>query len=85
MLEIVRTTTFTGTSKIGDVPVKMFTATINTETPEEMGFNHWVVNYPLYKPNREVIGLEEKDFENQAFLFQEQLIAEKKAREEQAV
>lgn len=82
MLEIVKTTTFTGNSKIGDVIAKTFTATINTETPEEMGLNHWIVNYSVYGLNRDAVRAEEKIFEDQAYEFQQQLIAEKKAREE---
>ena len=81
MLEIVKTTTFTGSSKIGETIVKMFTATVNTESPEEMTLNHWVVNYPVYKANRTAIGLEEVEFEDQAYAFQQQLIDEKKALE----
>lgn len=77
MLEIVKTTTFTGTSKIDDVAVKIFSATINTMNPEEMAFNHYVVNYELYKNNRSSISVEQTSFEDAAYLFQEQLIAEK--------
>lgn len=85
MLEIVKTTTFTGTSKIGDTVVKTFTATVNTENPEDMTLNHWVVNYPVYKENRSAVALEEVDFEDQAYAFQQALIDEKKARDTQAV
>ena len=77
MLEVVKTTTFTGSSKIGDTVLKMFTATINTETPEEMGLNHWVVNYPLYGPNRAAVAADEVVFEDMAYAFQQQLIDEK--------
>lgn len=77
MLEIVKTTTFTGTSKIGDVAVKIFSATINTSTPEEMVFNHYVLNYDIYKSNRAVIGAEQLQFEDTAYVFQDHLIAEK--------
>jgi len=79
MLEVVKTTTFTGSSKIGDTVLKMFTATINTETPEEMGLNHWVVNYPLYGPNRAAVAADEVAFEDMAYAFQQQLIDEKNA------
>ena len=79
MLNIVKTTTFTGNSKIGDVIVKTFTANVNTENPEQMTFNHWVVNYDVYKPNRDAIALEEKAFEDSAYAFQQQLIDEKQA------
>lgn len=79
MLEVVKTTTFTGQSKIGDVIAKTFTATINTETPEEISLNHWVVNYPLYGPNRAAVAADEVVFEDMAYAFQQQLIDEKNA------
>ena len=80
MLEIVKTTTFSGTSKIGEVVAKIFTATINTETPEDMAFNHYVVNYELYKGNRTTISNEQVEFEDAAYAFQDQLITEKEAQ-----
>lgn len=76
MLEIIKTTTFTGTSKIGEAPAKVFSATINTANPEEMSFNHYVVSYALYKQNRSAIGAEQLQFEDAAYAFQDQLITE---------
>ncbi len=76
MLEIVKTTTFTGNSKIGEVAAKIFTATINTETPEDMVLNHYVVNYELYKGNRTTISNDQIEFEDAAYAFQDQLITE---------
>ena len=80
MLDITKTITFTGTSKIGEATVKIFTATINTANPEEMPFNHYVVDYVLYKANRAVISAEQLEFEDAAYAFQDQLIAEKEAQ-----
>ncbi|PKM87503.1 MAG: hypothetical protein CVU87_09480 [Firmicutes bacterium HGW-Firmicutes-12] len=77
MLEIIKTTTFTGTAKIGEVAAKVFSATINTANPEDMSFNHYVVKYDLYKANRAAIGAEQSAFEDAAYTFQDQLIAEK--------
>lgn len=79
MLEIVKTTTFSGTAKIGEAAAKMFGATINTANPEDMSFNHYVVNYELYKSNRAAIGAEQIIFEDAAYAFQDALIAEKAA------
>lgn len=80
MLEIVKETKFRGVSKIGDTAAKMFEATINTVSPETMSFNHYVVNYELYKANRAAIGAEQLAFEDTAYDFQDQLIAEKAAQ-----
>jgi len=80
MLEITKETIIKGTSKVGDAAVKMFEARINTSNPETMAFNHYVVNNDLYKPNRKAIGAEESQFEDVAYDFQDQLIAEKAAQ-----
>ena len=76
MLEIIKETKFKGTSKVGEVTAKIFEATINTASPETMTFNHYVVNYEIYKSNRAAIGTEQLAFEDAAYAFQDQLIAE---------
>lgn len=80
MLEIIKETKFRGTAKVGDSAAKMFEATINTANPENMSFNHYIVNYELYKSNRSAIGAEQLAFEDAAYLFQDQLIAEQVAQ-----
>jgi hypothetical protein len=80
MLEIIKETKFRGTSKVGEAAAKMFEATINTASPENMSFNHYVVNYELYKANRATIGAEQLQFEDAAYTFQDQLIAEQAAQ-----
>jgi len=80
MLEIIKETKFRGTSKVGEAAAKMFEATINTANPGDMKFNHYIVNYELYKANRAVIGTEQLQFEDAAYAFQGRLIAEKAAQ-----
>lgn len=80
MLEIIKETKFRGTAKVGDSAAKMFEATINTASPETMTFNHYVVNYEIYKANRATIGAEQLAFEDAAYAFQDQLIAEQAAQ-----
>jgi hypothetical protein len=80
MLEIIKETIFRGTSKVGDAAAKMFEARINTANPENITFNHYVANYDLYKSNRAAIGAEQSTFEDTAYAFQDQLIAEQAAK-----
>jgi len=80
MLEIIKETTFKGMSKVGDATAKMFEARINTANPETIAFNHYVINYELYKANRAAIGVEQSTFEDTAYAFQDQLIAEQAAQ-----
>lgn len=74
MLEIVKTTQFRGSAKIGETVAKVFEATINTETPESMTMNSYIVNYELYKNNRAAISAEQITFEDTVYAFQESLI-----------
>lgn len=76
MLNITKTTQFRGESKIGEVVAKVFEATINTTNPENMTFNNYIINYDLYKSNRTAIATEQTQFEDAAYAFQAQLIAE---------
>lgn len=76
MLNITKTTNFKGESKINDTLAKVFEATINTAAPENMTMSGYIVNYELYKANREAIATEQTQFEDQAYAFQAQLIAE---------
>jgi len=76
MLNITKTTQFRGESKIGEATAKVFEATINTANPESMTFNNYIVNYDLYKNNRAAIATEQTKFEDEAYTFQAQLIAE---------
>ena len=80
MLEITKETIFRGTSKVGDAAAKMFEARINTASPETIAFNHYVVQYDIYKSNRSAIAAEQLAFEDVAYSFQDQLIAEKAAQ-----
>lgn len=77
MLEINKEIKVKGVSKIGDASAKVFEATINTVNPETMTFNHYVTNYELYKTNRVLINGEQLQFEDAAYLLQDQLISEK--------
>lgn len=80
MLNITKTTQFRGESKIGETAAKMFEATINTANPENMTLNSYVINYDLYKSNRSAIAADQAAFEDVAYAFQDQLIAEKAAQ-----
>lgn len=80
MLNITKTTQFKGESKINDTLAKVFEATINTEAPESMTMNSYIVNYELYKSNRSAIAADQAAFEDAAYVFQDQLITEKAAQ-----
>ena len=80
MLEISKTTQFKGNSKIGNEVAKVFDATINTATPENLTLNNYVINYELYKANRALIAADQTAFEDAVYALQEALIADKAAQ-----
>lgn len=74
MLEIVKTTQFRGNSKVGTEVAKVFEATVNTTSPENLTMNSYIVNYDLYKLNRAAISAEQIEFEDAVYAFQESLM-----------
>jgi hypothetical protein len=80
MLEVNKEIKLKGVSKIGDISAKAFEATINTITPKSMVFNHYIMNYDVYKPNRAAVTADQSAFEDSAYALQEQLIAEQAAK-----
>lgn len=74
MLEIIKTTQFNGVSKVEKETVKGFNATINTADPENLTISNYVVDYALYKVNREAVAADERAFEDAVYAFQEGLL-----------
>ena len=74
MLTTTKTTQFRGESKIGEAAAKIFEATINTASPENLTLNGYVVNYDLYKSNRSAVAVDQAAFEDAVYAFQESLM-----------
>jgi len=74
MLEINKSISIIGNSKIGTELVKVFDAKINENEPENMTLNSYIANYELYKTNRSAVTLEQTEFEDMVYELQESLI-----------
>lgn len=75
MLEINKSITLIGNSKVNDVLVKVFDAKINENDPENLTINNYVTNYELYKANRTAIATEQAQFEDAVYKIQEEMLA----------
>lgn len=68
----------TNKSTIDGKLVKSFQAVVDTQNPENLRFSHsTVLDQALYKANRAEIRKDESDFEDEAYAFQDDLMAER--------
>ncbi|MDO5433319.1 hypothetical protein [Eubacterium sp.] len=68
----------TNKSTIDGKLVKSFQAVVDTQNPETLRFSHsTILDQELYKANRAEIRKDESDFEDEAYTFQDSLIAER--------
>lgn len=80
MLTIRKTIQFHGESKINDIPVKFYNATITEDNPEGLMINSNVANNDLHRSNRAAIAADESAFEDAVYAFKDKLIAEQAAQ-----
>jgi len=73
MLEINKSISLIGNSKVGEKIAKVFDAKINEKEPENLVINSYIVDYELYKANRATITSEQTEFENTVYAIQESL------------
>lgn len=73
-LETTKIIKLTGNSKINDVVVKTFDATIGTSDPDKLSLNNYVQNYTIYKDNRAEVASDQLEFENIVYSLQDELI-----------
>ena len=71
MLKINKTTNFRGESKVGDVTMVVFNASVNSDVPEEASMDSYTTNQPLYRANREIASTDRIAFEDEVYAFQQ--------------
>ena len=81
MLEIKKNITITGESMVDGKQAEGYSATINSDNPEDITFSSWQTDKDLYKANRTQCRKDKADFEDTAYLVQDEMIAEKAAEE----
>lgn len=73
---IKKNITLTATCKIDGKDVAGYSATINSENPEDMNLSDWQINKTLYKSNRIQCRKDQAEFEDAAYTLQDQMISE---------
>lgn len=79
MLTMKKKITLDGFSTVGEVKVMGFRAEIDSDNPENMTFSSWPIDKAAYKEHRVEVRADEAAFEDEAYLIQDEMIAEKAA------
>lgn len=74
-LEIKKSLTLNGTSKIDGVAAERYTAVINSDKPEDMTISSYQMDKNVYKANRVQCRLDSAEFEEAAYALQDEMIA----------
>lgn len=73
MLEIRKQITILGESKVDGKTAEKYSATIDDADPKTMSISRWKANEDLYKENREQCRKDYAEFEDTAYLLQEEM------------
>lgn len=76
MLIKKKSTTIEGRSVVDDVEIAGFRASIDSDNPDDMVISVWQSNKSAYKANRDVARADQADFEDYAYIVQDELKAE---------
>lgn len=75
MLTTTKSITITGNSKIGDVVAESYSATINSDNPEDITLSSWQQDKATYKANRAQCRKDSAEFEDLAYQLQDEMLA----------
>lgn len=81
MLNMKKSVTLTGESVIDGKQAEGYSATINSENPEDMNLSSWQQDKALYKANRTQCRQDAAEFEDAAYALQDEMIAAMTAQE----
>lgn len=76
MLNISKVFNITGHSVIDGVEAIVFTASIDSNAPQNMSINYFQSNIEKYKNNRVACHADQKEFEEYVYALQDELLAE---------
>ena len=80
MLQIVeKRTTIEGKSVINNIVAENYSASINSNNPEDISFSTYQVDKEVYKANRAQCRKDRAEFEDMAYTLQDQMIKEEEA------
>lgn len=73
---IKKNITLQGTSQIDGKDVEGYSATINSDNPEDINISSWQINKSLYKANRVQCRADQAEFEDFAYTEQDKMLLE---------
>ena len=76
MLKTTQKTTLKGESVIDGIVVSVFTASIDSEDPNQITFSSTQINKTVYKENRVAVRADEAEFEDYAYALQDEMLGE---------
>lgn len=77
MLKMNKAVTINGTSQIGGVIAETFSATINSDNPDNMSLTSYIQNTKTYRENQTQCDKDAAEFREKAFEVQDEMVAEK--------
>lgn len=77
MLKKKKTINISGSSIINDTEAMVYTASIDSDRPENMTINYYQTNTNVYKANREACRADQAEFEEYAYKLQDELLGGK--------
>lgn len=78
MLSVIKENiTLTATSQVDGKDVEGYSATINSESPEDINISSWQIDKSLYKANRVQCRADQAEFEDYAYAEQDKLLLSK--------
>lgn len=83
MLTMEKKVTVTGNSVIDGVVAEGYSATIDSNNPENISFSSYQQDKAVYKANRTQCRADSAEFEDAAYAIQDEMIAEKAAKEKE--
>ena len=81
MIDIKKTITLEGNSKINEVIAETYRAVINHDNQDDMSMSRYQQNKQAYKENHVKCRKDAESFEEYAYALQEQMIKEKSAKD----
>lgn len=82
MLQKTQKITIQGVSVIDGAQVAGFSASINSDNPNDITLSSWQIDKALYKEHRVEVRADEAEFEDFAYLVQDEMIADNAAQSE---
>lgn len=74
MLDLSKSISLIGNSKIEGVTIRVFDAKINEGDPENIIMNNYITDYDRYKTNRAQALVDQAEFEDAVYQIQESLL-----------